>query len=178
MTTEQKENLIKVSRALAATEPEIHKYIDAPDEPETLDFRFYRGVWEYVVELAETLDDYDAETLAGVTLGSDLWKLLHNGAEDWAHYSAGGCSLIYTDAIWERLGARSDDDRAELCKACDDGLQNWPCHALGGAASRAFRSAKYGRRCSDDLAVQAAALAIASHILANIFDNYPSFQEV
>lgn len=167
MTTEQKDNLIRAARVHCQIEAEINRAIGDEDTPES---RFYLGVWEYVVELAETLDDYDAETLEGVELGSDLWKLLHNGANDWAQYSAGGCSLIYTDAIWERLGARSDEDRARLCQALEDGLQGWPCHWLGGSASRAFRFAKYGHHYSDDLAAQAAALAIASHLLTKIFD--------
>lgn len=169
MTDTFKKNLLDAIRSQAETEAANHHKLGMLD---ALEVRFYLGVWEYAVELAETLDEYDAETLAGVTNGADLWQLLHNGAADWAQYSAGGCSLIYTDGIWERLGARSDEDRAELCQACDDGLQNWPLSWYGGAASRAFRTAKYGRRCSDDLAVQAAAIAIAAQLVKWMFESF------
>lgn len=58
-----------------------------------------RGVKEYALELIENIKNRGGE----ITLENAL-----NGAENWAEYSWGGCSLIYNQDIAERLSTPTE----------------------------------------------------------------------
>lgn len=77
-----------------------------------------KGVTEYAVELAESLNNWDKqpETVA------ELREMLLNGADDWKAYSWGGSSLIYNQDIAERLCSPSELKRVTN----KNGLRDYP----------------------------------------------------
>ena len=122
--------------------------------------RVRAAVAKYIEDLAESLDDYDAETLAEINDGDALAALLLNGAENWTEYSAGGCSLIYTGDIWRRFGVDPSDEDGKVStlyalRRIDDAAQ---IEALN-AARRSY---------SDDIDAQGEALAVAARTLAEL----------
>lgn len=77
-----------------------------------------KGVTEYAVELAESLDNWDKqpENVA------ELREMLLNGADDWSAYSWGGLSLVYNWDIAERLCTPSELKRVNN----KNGLRDYP----------------------------------------------------
>lgn len=77
-----------------------------------------KGVTEYAIELAESLDNWDKQP------GSvaELRKMMLNGADDWKAYSWGGSSLIYNQDIAERLCSPSELKRVTN----KNGLRDYP----------------------------------------------------
>ena len=85
--------------------------------------RTYRSAWdkgvrayanELLDDLAETVS-HAPETLDNASL---LKRALLNGAADWEQYSEGGCSLIYSDEIAQRLCTVTELKRTQNgCKA-------------------------------------------------------------
>lgn len=68
-----------------------------------------KGVQKYAVEILESYADLNVTSL--VPEREDLEKALLNGATDWYQYSEGGCALIYTADIVERLYTPSERRR-------------------------------------------------------------------
>lgn len=72
-----------------------------------------RGVKAYAWEILEDRriggDDTDKEIT--IETAKDLENYLLHGAENWKHYSDGGCSLIWYDDIRERLCTPSEAKR-------------------------------------------------------------------
>ena len=70
-----------------------------------------RGVRDYAADLLDQLDEnirggwFDAEALAEPL---KVRRELLNGADNWEHYSWGGCSLCYDGQIAERLCTPSE----------------------------------------------------------------------
>ena len=79
-----------------------------------------RGVKAYAVELVEDLND-------GADLANEvmLQKELLNGAQSWAQYSEGGCSLCYDADIAERLCPPSAVKRTKWGMLPPNGRENW-----------------------------------------------------
>lgn len=77
-----------------------------------------KGVTEYAVELAESLNNWDKqpENVA------ELREMLLNGADDWNAFSWGGSSLIYNQDIAERLCSPSELKRV----INKNGLRDYP----------------------------------------------------
>lgn len=65
----------------------------------------------------DIIGDVDAATLETAKEPSELQKVLLNGADNWRHYSEGGCSLVYDEDIAERLCTPSE------LKRCKGGLK-------------------------------------------------------
>lgn len=68
-----------------------------------------KGVQQYAIEILESYADLNATDL--VPEHENLEKALLNGATDWVQYSEGGCALIYTNDIAERLYTPSERRR-------------------------------------------------------------------
>ena len=85
--------------------------------------RNYRSAWDKGVRIYanELLDDL-AETVSYAPEALDNARLLKrallNGAVDWQQYSEGGCSLIYSEEIAQRLCTATELKRTQNgCKA-------------------------------------------------------------
>lgn len=77
-----------------------------------------KGVTEYAVELAESLNNWDKQPESV----AELREMLLNGADDWKAYSWDGSSLLYDQDIAERLCSPS-----ELKRVTDkSGLRDYP----------------------------------------------------
>lgn len=63
-----------------------------------------KGVREYAIELAESLDNWDKQPESV----AELREMMLNGADDWKTYSYGGSALIYNQDIAERLCSPSE----------------------------------------------------------------------
>lgn len=105
-----------------------------------------KGVTEYAIELAESLDDWEKQPESV----AELREMLLNVADDWAQYSWGGSSLIYNQDIAERLCSPSELKRVTN----KNGLRDYPnscehwldvqARALNQAARRVISiAAKY-----------------------------------
>lgn len=85
--------------------------------------RTYRSAWDKGVKLyANELLDQLAETVSYAPEALDNARLLKrallNGAADWKQYSEGGCSLICSDEIAQRLCTATELKRTQNgCKA-------------------------------------------------------------
>ena len=79
-----------------------------------------RGVKEYALELVEDLDD--SADLSNEVI---LQKELLNGAQSWAQYSEGGCSLIYDADIAERICSPSELKRVKGGERRPNARENW-----------------------------------------------------
>ena len=79
-----------------------------------------RGVHAYAVELVEGLED-------GADLSNEvmLQKELLNGAQSWAQYSEGGCTLVYDADIAERLCSPSEIKRTKWGMRAPNGRETW-----------------------------------------------------
>jgi hypothetical protein len=62
-----------------------------------------RGVNAYVVDLLDNIESDDVLDNAQL-----LKKALLNGADNWRHFSEGGCSLFYNEDIAKRLGTPTE----------------------------------------------------------------------
>lgn len=85
-----------------------------------------KGVFEYADELletfAETVGYYYARDEESPTFCT---ATLLNGAEDWAQYSWGGCSLIYDSDIAERLCTPSELKRTKNGERRPNSSEEW-----------------------------------------------------
>lgn len=79
---------------------------------------------ELIDQLEESIDDgcfYEDDLAAPRVLSRGLL----NGAEDWSHYSWGGCSLIYDGQIAERLCAPSEFVRTRGGERRPNSREEW-----------------------------------------------------
>lgn len=81
-----------------------------------------RGVKAYALELLDNLAELTADQLADPTA---VRAALLNGAEDWQEYSGGGCSLIYSGDIAERLCTPSELKRAHNGERRPNSRETW-----------------------------------------------------
>ena len=104
-----------------------------------------RGVYAYACELIDDLAEtlrYAPESLDNENL---LFKALLNGADNWSHYSWGGCSLCYDQDIAERLCTPSELKRCHGGNRKPNCREEWldtQARALNQAGSlirRAYR---------------------------------------
>ena len=79
-----------------------------------------RGVKAYAMEMVEGLDDN-----ADLSNEVMLQKELLNGASSWAHYSEGGCALIYNADIAERLCPPSTVKRTKWGMLPPNSRETW-----------------------------------------------------
>lgn len=77
-----------------------------------------KGVTEYAIELAESLDNWDKQPESV----AELREMMLNGADDWKAFSWGGSSLIYNQDIAERLCSPSELKRVTN----KNGLRDYP----------------------------------------------------
>ena len=98
-----------------------------------------RGVKEYAHELLDNLEEQieggyvDLEDMKSKFL---IRKTLLNGANDWKHYSYGGCSLIYNGDIAERICTPSQLKRTKGGQWRLNRYEDWldiQARALSGA---------------------------------------------
>jgi len=83
-----------------------------------------KGVKVYALELLESLkEDADVDDLSNWAM---LKRALLNGADSWAEYSWGGCSLIYDGDIAERLCTPSELKRKDGGRLQPNGREHWP----------------------------------------------------
>ena len=75
-----------------------------------------RGVKATALELLEDTDHY------GLPISEEN---LLNGADDWQHYSEGGCSLIYDYDIAERYCTPSELKRCKGGERMPNAQENW-----------------------------------------------------
>lgn len=76
-----------------------------------------KGVREYALEMLEGIGDDVTE--------KSLEKALLNGAYDWKEYSYGGCALIYSSDIAERLCTPSELRKVCGGKRAPNKKENW-----------------------------------------------------
>lgn len=68
-----------------------------------------RGVNAYALDILDSLEEYANYEFDNNGVFPPLSESLAlNGANDWFHYAAGGCGLIYTSAILARLCSPSE----------------------------------------------------------------------
>ena len=99
-----------------------------------------KGVRRYAIELIEYVEMADFE-------GSDSLrkKVLLNGAENWRHYSEGGCALIYNSDIAERLCAPWEIKRTQNGTRNPNSRETWmlvQSRALSQACELILRAAR------------------------------------
>lgn len=106
-----------------------------------------KGVKEYADELletfAETVEYYDKRGEESPTFCRET---LLNGADDWAQYSWGGCSLIYDSDIAERLCTPSELKRTKNGDRRPNSREEWldvQARALYQAAGLLLRLYKW-----------------------------------
>lgn len=96
-----------------------------------------RGVKAYALDLMEDIDEAIAwdEEQGKVTeyTPSELEKLALNGARNWTEFSEGGCALVYTADIVERLCTPSEirmfrDGKRSVLFRCN--CLEWQARAL------------------------------------------------
>lgn len=125
----------------------IEKMKKALDEEKTRS-AWDKGVKEYATELiadlAENINDgyFDAEDIAAPLM---LKKQLLNGAQDWAQYSWGGCSLIYNEDIAQRLCSPSELKKTRNGERRPNAREEWldtQARALNQAARMVQRVAR------------------------------------
>mgnify|MGYP003123643578 FL=1 len=115
-----------------------------------LSYRIPRSKWskavkQYAIELLEDLEsnpDLCAEFDEGTPIRE---RDLLNGATDWLAYSYGGCSLIYTQDIAERLCTPSEYKRlrqGSIRPNVDEDWMQCQARALEQASELALRTAK------------------------------------
>ena len=78
---------------------------------------WYRGVAQYAVELVENIE---ADEITSISE-----EMLLSGAQDWAQYSWGGCSLIYNRDIAERLCTPSEFKRTRGGELNPNSKEQW-----------------------------------------------------
>lgn len=106
-----------------------------------------RGVGVYALELVEGLQEWQ-EWNNGAEIPTDrkgLEKALLNGAENWARFSDGGCSLVYDGDIAERLCTPSELKRTRNGERNPNGRENWiecQARALFQAFRKVYRAVK------------------------------------
>ena len=78
-----------------------------------------RGAWNKAVKTyaLELLEDVEAEEITAAAL--------LNGAEDWHHFSYGGCSLIYDADIAERVCSPSELRRTRGGELPPNRAESW-----------------------------------------------------
>lgn len=88
-----------------------------------------RGVNAYALDLLDSLEEYANYEfeIAGVFPALSE-SLALNGADDWAHYAAGGCGLVYDAAIASRLLTPSE------LRAWESGRRSFDFITLEGRA--------------------------------------------
>lgn len=92
--------------------------------------RTYRSAWDKGVRLyANELLDQLAETVSYSPEALDNARLLKrallNGAADWKQYSEGGCSLIYSDEIAQRLCTAAELKRTQNGRKAPNPREQW-----------------------------------------------------
>lgn len=106
-----------------------------------------RGVGVYALELVDDLQEWQAWN-NGAEIPTDrkeLEKALLNGAENWARFSDGGCSLVYDGDIAERLCTPSELKRTRNGERNPNGRENWiecQARALCQAFRKVYRAVK------------------------------------
>jgi len=102
-----------------------------------------RGVKIYAAELIEDyIDRRDPEAVIIPSAWGELESALLNGADTWAQYSAGGCSLIYDGDIAERLCTPSEYKRTRGGELNPNKYETWlecQARALHQAARMIYR---------------------------------------
>ena len=76
-----------------------------------------RGVALYAVELVESIETEEITSISE--------KMLLNGAQGWAQYSEGGCTLIYDGDIAERLCTPSELKRTKGGEFAPNKQEEW-----------------------------------------------------
>lgn len=93
-----------------------------------------RGVTAYALDLLDTLPE-NIEYGSFASFKADAL----NGADDWNHYSWGGCALIYNEDIAERLCTPSEFKRTRCGERRPNAREEWldtQARALSQAANR------------------------------------------
>ena len=101
-----------------------------------------RAVKAYCLELLETLEVIPSD-------GDLLKKELLNGAQNWADYSCGGCSLIYNADIAERVCTPSELKRKKGGELQPNSRETWldcQARALHQASTLIIRSVQFHNR--------------------------------
>ena len=108
-------------------------------EQKTARSQWLKGVYEYALELVSDYED-QSELEKVLTDGehSTIKKTLLNGANDWSHYSWGGCSLIYDGDICERLATPSEQKRTDYGRLRPNRNEEW-LDTQARALNQAFR---------------------------------------
>ena len=79
-----------------------------------------RGVNDYALDILDNLEEYANYEFENNGVFPPLSEpLALNGADNWQHYAAGGCGLVYTSAILERLCTPSELRRLSRSSRCD-----------------------------------------------------------
>ena len=103
-----------------------------------------RAVKTYALELLEELEESSPDTVANYNEGTPIKsKDLLNGADNWLHYSEGGCSLIYNGDIAERICTASELKKTKGGDRNPNGRETWldcQARALSQACSMIIRN--------------------------------------
>lgn len=107
-----------------------------------------RGVTAYANDLLDTLEEaqeYGSFDISHILEPQYLRKAMLKGADDWSHYSWGGCSLCYDGDIAERVCTPSELKRNRGGELRPNSREEWldvQTRALYQAANRIYHAAK------------------------------------
>lgn len=73
--------------------------------------QYSKAVHMYALDLLSKLEENLSYDESGIDSMDDLKKKLLNGADNWSHYSWGGCSLVYDYDIAKRVCTPSEFKR-------------------------------------------------------------------
>lgn len=82
------------------------------------------GITYYCLELLDSLE-YNGANFEEITNPKLLEKKLLNGADNWSHYSYGGCSLCYDEDICERLCTPSERKKKKDGYLMPNSCETW-----------------------------------------------------
>lgn len=107
-----------------------------------------RGVGVYALEMVEALEEWQKwnEGAPIPTERKQLKNALLNGAEDWAQFSWGGCSLIYNYDIAKRLCNNTELKRTREGEREPNANEGWldvQARALRQAFLRVYHAIKF-----------------------------------
>ena len=122
------------------------KQLENEIEKEKVNSAWSKGVINYCFEIIDNIKDsyyYHGEDLKNLDFKS-LQKMALNGADDWNHYSWGGCSLVYSRDILAALFSPSIVKKYENRDTIRGlHLLDYQARALKIAMSKIYNKIKY-----------------------------------
>lgn len=110
-----------------------------------------RGVTVYAYELlGDVVENVEHGYFAAPQTRAEFVRVAMNGADTWAQYSYGGCSLVYDGDITERLCTPSELKKKRGGELNPNSRETWldvQTRALSSASMRAWNAIRDAAEC-------------------------------